>query len=33
MKPGSDFATARKALEGVPGVILPDAPTVTIQFR
>jgi hypothetical protein len=33
MKPGSDFATARKALEGVPGVILPDTPTVTIQFR
>ena len=23
MKPGADFATARKALEGVPGVILP----------
>jgi hypothetical protein len=33
MKPGSDFATARKALEGVPGVILPETPTLTIQFR
>jgi len=33
MKPGSDFATARKALEGVPGVILPETPTVTIQYR
>ena len=33
MKPGADFATARKALEGVPGVILPDTPTVTIEFR
>jgi hypothetical protein len=33
MKPGTDFATARKALEGVPGVILPETPTVTIEFR
>ena len=33
MKPGIDFATARKALEGVPGVLLPTAPTVTIEFR
>jgi hypothetical protein len=33
LKPGTDFATARKALEGVPGVILPEAPTVTIEFR
>jgi len=33
MKPGADFTTARKALEGVPGVILPDTPTVTIAFR
>jgi hypothetical protein len=33
LKPGTDFATARKALEGVPGVILPATPTVTIQFR
>jgi hypothetical protein len=33
MKPGTDFATARKALEGVPGVLLPTAPTVTIEFR
>jgi hypothetical protein len=33
MKPGTDFATARKALEGVPGVLLPAAPTVTIEFR
>jgi hypothetical protein len=33
MKPGADFATARKALEGVPGVLLPTAPTVTIEFR
>ena len=33
MKPGADFATARKALEGVPGVILPETPTVTIEFR
>ena len=24
MKPGADFTTARKSLEGVPGVILPD---------
>jgi hypothetical protein len=33
LKPGTDFATARRALEGVPGVILPETPTVTIQFR
>ncbi len=33
MKPGTDFATARKALEGVPGVILPETPIVTIEFR
>ncbi|MEO5821836.1 MAG: hypothetical protein ABIT71_15140 [Vicinamibacteraceae bacterium] len=33
MKPGTDFATVRKALEGVPGVILPATPTVTIEFR
>jgi hypothetical protein len=33
LKPGADFATARKALEGVPGVILPTSPTVTIAFR
>lgn len=33
MKPGTDFATARKALEGVPGVVLPATPTVSIEFR
>lgn len=33
MKPGTDFSAARKALDGVPGVILPDTPLVTIQFR
>jgi hypothetical protein len=33
MKPGTDFTTARKSLEGVPGVILPVSPTVTIEFR
>jgi hypothetical protein len=33
LKPGADFATARKALDGVPGVILPETPTVTIEFR
>jgi hypothetical protein len=33
LKPGTDFATARRALEGVPGVLLPAAPTVTIEFR
>jgi hypothetical protein len=33
LKPGIDFATARKALEGVPGVILPEGPTVSIEFR
>lgn len=33
MKPGVDFATARKSLEGVPGVLLPATPTVTIEFK
>jgi hypothetical protein len=33
LKPGADFVTVRKALTGVPGVILPDTPTVTIEFR
>ena len=33
MKPGTDFVTARKALEGVPGVTLPATPTVTIAFE
>jgi hypothetical protein len=33
MKPGADFATVRKALEGVPGVVMPSTPTVSIQFR
>lgn len=33
LKPGTDFATARKALEGVPGVLLPATSTVTIEFR
>jgi len=33
MKPGTDFVTARKALEGVPGVILPQTPTVSIAFK
>jgi hypothetical protein len=33
MKPGTDFVAARKALEGVPGVILPQTPTVTIAFK
>jgi hypothetical protein len=33
MKPGTDFSTARKALEGVPGVILPETSIVTIQYR
>jgi hypothetical protein len=33
MKPGTDFATARKALDGVPGVVLPQTPTVSIEFR
>jgi hypothetical protein len=33
MKPGADFATTRKALVGVPGVIMPETPTVTIEFR
>ena len=33
MKPGTDFDTARKALEGVPGVTLPQTRTVSIEFR
>jgi hypothetical protein len=33
MKPGADFATVRKALEGVPGVVMPATPSVSIQFR
>jgi len=33
LKPGADFATVRTALEGVPGVVLPAAPTVSIEFR
>ena len=33
LKPGSDFATIRKALDGVPGVVMPASPTVSIQFR
>jgi hypothetical protein len=33
LRPGVDFSTARKALEGVPGVILPATSTVTIEFR
>ena len=33
IKPGADFPTVRKTLDGVPGVILPTSPTVTIQFR
>jgi hypothetical protein len=33
MKPGTDFDTARKALEGVPGVVLPQTRTVSIEFR
>jgi hypothetical protein len=33
LKPGADFVTVRKALTGVPGVILPETPTVTIEFR
>ena len=33
LKPGADFVTARKALVGVPGAVLPDAPTVTVEFR
>lgn len=33
IKPGTDFASARKALEGVPGVVLPQNPTVTIAFK
>jgi hypothetical protein len=33
MKPGTDFATARQALEGVPGVVFPASPTVSIEFK
>jgi hypothetical protein len=33
MKPGADFATVQRALEGVPGVVIPATPTVTIEFR
>jgi hypothetical protein len=33
LKPGTDFVTARQALEGVPGVILPATPSVTIAFK
>jgi hypothetical protein len=33
MRPGTDFAAARKALEGVPGVLMPETPTVSIEFR
>ena len=33
MKPGADFATVRKALEGVPGVVMPATPTVSVEFR
>ena len=33
MKPGTDFATARQALEGVPGVVFPASPTISIEFR
>ena len=33
MKPGTDFATARQALEGVPGVVFPATPTVSIEFK
>lgn len=33
MKPGTDFATARQALDGVPGVLFPASPTVSIEFR
>ena len=33
MKPGADFATVQRALEGVPGVVMPATSTVTIEFR
>jgi hypothetical protein len=33
LKPGTDFVTARQALDGVPGVILPATPSVTIAFK
>jgi hypothetical protein len=32
LKPGADFATVRKTLEGVKGVKMPTEPTVTIDF-
>jgi len=32
LKPGVDFATVRKTLEGVKGVKMPAQPTVTIDF-
>lgn len=32
LKPGVDFATVRKTLEGVKGVKMPAEPTVTIDF-
>jgi hypothetical protein len=32
LKPGVDFATVRKTLEGVKGVKMPTEPTVTIDF-
>jgi hypothetical protein len=33
IKPGTDFATAQEALRGVPGVVFPDSPTVSIEFK
>jgi hypothetical protein len=33
LKPGTDFAAARAALEGVPGVVFPATPTVSIEFK
>jgi hypothetical protein len=33
MKPGADFMTVQRTLEGVPGVVMPATPTVTIEFR
>jgi hypothetical protein len=33
LKPGADFATVRTALAGVPGVVLPAEPTVSVEFR
>jgi len=33
MKPGADFTTIQRALDGVPGVLMPATPTVTIEFR